>query len=65
MAEVEMVTPYCGGCGHRFFAEPAIAADDAKKEAVKRRCYYCLDDAREDKKPKQKSPPPAEYWLDF
>ena len=40
----ELVAPYCGGCGHRFFSEPRITQDVALKLAVDRRCHYCVDE---------------------
>jgi hypothetical protein len=51
---MELVHPYCGGCGHRFFKEPQIPSDEATKLAQNRRCHYCIEDAIEDKKPKPK-----------
>jgi hypothetical protein len=44
----EMVHPYCGGCGHRFFREMRIPAAQTDEEAKTRRCEYCLDEMKAD-----------------
>lgn len=60
----ELVSPYCGGCGHNFFHEPKITLTEAREKAKTRRCHYCIEDAIEDAKPKRYTPPPETIWID-
>lgn len=42
----ELIHPYCGGCGHRFFNENPIPIADAAAKAKVTRCCYCLEDEK-------------------
>lgn len=50
MSEAKMVSPYCGGCGHRFYGEPPIPEQEASEKARDRRCHYCTEDEKVDEK---------------
>jgi hypothetical protein len=61
----ELVTPYCGGCGHLYFAEAKITLAEAREKAKTRRCHYCDEDAAEDEKRRQRDSGGGEvYWFD-
>jgi hypothetical protein len=40
----DLVSPYCGGCGHRFYYEPKLTQREAAERAKTRRCHYCIED---------------------
>jgi hypothetical protein len=50
----ELVYPYCGGCGHRFFDLTKVTQAEAEDRAKTTKCHYCLDDEREAKQSQKK-----------
>lgn len=61
----EMVTPYCGGCGHLYFNEPKLTLEEAQRQAKTRRCSYCHEEQVEaEEKELRKKSSPEVYWFD-
>lgn len=44
VVEEELVHPYCGNCGHRYFNYPKVPASKAAGGP----CRFCLEDQREE-----------------
>lgn len=40
----ELVTPYCRGCGHRYFNYPKVSSRKARWLL----CHWCIEDEDED-----------------
>ena len=64
------VVPYCGGCGHRFYGEPEVSEEEARRAAVTRRCRYCRDDEAADRSEptrvvRKDTYSYEEMWFDF